>query len=131
MLLTYGGSTRTTIQAILEDDEELGQHEGPGLFFIKVDGDDPAYRALLERHDYNFAEMLDEIRDPLDSEEARAAMEALVERRKQEVEAHGSGEDMTHPRKRGKHRGGPSGEAPADENGENGENENGRRRRHK
>lgn len=48
--LTYGNTTHTTIQAILTDGEKLGTLEGPGVFFMQVNGDDPAYRSILEEY---------------------------------------------------------------------------------
>lgn len=48
MQLTYASHLQTAIQAILSDGETLGQLTGPGVFFVKTDGDDPAYVQIMK-----------------------------------------------------------------------------------
>lgn len=95
MQLVYTSHLKTLIQAVLDSGETLVEYEGPGVFYIKVDGTDPAYAEILEK------EMV--IDDPLDTPAVTAAVEAQAEAQAEAATASAEG-DAERPAKRGRRR---------------------------
>jgi hypothetical protein len=76
--LTYASHVKHLIQCVLPEGETLGQHTGPGVFWVHVNGDDPAYVEAVKNQL--------EIIDPLDTPAAQEAQAALAAKTAEKVE---------------------------------------------
>jgi hypothetical protein len=77
--LTYASHVKHLIQCVLPEGETLGQHTGPGVFWVHVNGDDPAYVEAVK----NELEIL----DPLDTPAAGEARQAAAAKAAEEATA--------------------------------------------